>query len=209
MISLQELFGRDDKFFGLLEASAEEGRASVQALKRLLESASPQPQLEDFIQSRRREKQLAQRISEEIIRSFYSTLEREDIETLSHALYRVPKTIEKFAERYLICAQYVRSADFTKQVSLLEQATDQVVVMVKSLRHPSHLEEVRQLNQRLQQLEGEADNVILELLRDLYSGRHEPYRVIALKELYELLERVIDRCRDAGTVVTHITLKHA
>ncbi|HZI31164.1 MAG TPA: pit accessory protein, partial [Candidatus Binatia bacterium] len=32
MFSLQEVFGKADKFFGLLEASAEEARASVQAL---------------------------------------------------------------------------------------------------------------------------------------------------------------------------------
>jgi uncharacterized protein Yka (UPF0111/DUF47 family) len=32
---------------------------------------------------------------------------------------------------------------------------------------------------------------------------------MALKDLYELLEKVIDRCRDAGNVVTHIVLKYA
>ena len=33
MFSIQKLFAKDDKFFQLLEASAEESRASVQALK--------------------------------------------------------------------------------------------------------------------------------------------------------------------------------
>ena len=44
MISLQKLFGKDDKFFSLLEASAEEGRTSIHALNRILsqpESAEP------------------------------------------------------------------------------------------------------------------------------------------------------------------------
>ena len=36
MISLQKIFGKDDKFFGLLEASAEEARHSVQALNKVL-----------------------------------------------------------------------------------------------------------------------------------------------------------------------------
>ena len=32
MFSLQKLLGKEDKFYGLLEASAEEARTSVQAL---------------------------------------------------------------------------------------------------------------------------------------------------------------------------------
>jgi uncharacterized protein Yka (UPF0111/DUF47 family) len=34
-------------------------------------------------------------------------------------------------------------------------------------------------------------------------------KVLALKDLYEQLEKVIDRCRDAGNVIAHIALKHS
>jgi uncharacterized protein Yka (UPF0111/DUF47 family) len=47
------------------------------------------------------------------------------------------------------------------------------------------------------------------LYKDLFSGRHEPLKVIALKDLYELLEKVIDRCRDAGNVIAHVVLKNS
>jgi len=29
------------------------------------------------------------------------------------------------------------------------------------------------------------------------------------KDLYELLEKVVDRCRDAGNVVDNVVLKHS
>jgi uncharacterized protein Yka (UPF0111/DUF47 family) len=32
---------------------------------------------------------------------------------------------------------------------------------------------------------------------------------LALKDLYELLEKVFDRCRDAGNVISHVVLKHS
>ncbi|HSA03554.1 MAG TPA: hypothetical protein P5055_22735, partial [Candidatus Paceibacterota bacterium] len=92
---------------------------------------------------------------------------------------------------------------------LLENATESVALMVKQLRRPPPLEKVKELNDRLQHYEGEADKLILELLRDLYSGRYDPLQVVILRNLYELLEKVIDRCRDAGNVVFHIILKHA
>jgi uncharacterized protein len=99
--------------------------------------------------------------------------------------------------------------DFTRQVALVQQATDQVLVMVTRLRQTGHLENIKEENGKLQHLEGEADKLMLELLRDLYGGRHDALRLIALKELFELLEKAIDRCRDAGNVVTHIVLKHS
>jgi uncharacterized protein len=209
MISLQQLFGKDDKFFNLLEASAEEARQSAQALKNLLQHPERAPSLEDLVKSRRKDKLLTQEISQYVIKTFITAWEREDIEMLSHTLYKIPKTIEKFAERYLICARHVQCVDFSRQVVLLERATGQVVSMVKQLRKKTHLERIREENQKLQHLEGEADKLILDLLSDLYSGRHDVQKVIALKELYELLEKVIDRCRDAGNVVAHIILKHA
>jgi uncharacterized protein Yka (UPF0111/DUF47 family) len=69
------------------------------------------------------------------------------------------------------------------------------------------LDEAKKINGKLQQVEAEADTVILEILKDLYSGKHDATKVMAMKDLYELLEKVIDRCRDAGIIVTHIVLK--
>ena len=71
------------------------------------------------------------------------------------------------------------------------------------------ISQAKQLNGRLQQIEGDADKLILDRLRDLYSGRHEVTRVLVLRDLYELLEKIVDRCRDTGNVVTHIVLKHS
>src|ERR1700691_2076915 len=131
MFSLQKLLGKGDLFFTLLEASAEEARASVQALVKLTKHPDQTSLLYDFIQSRRKEKQIHARITETVYTTFVTALEREDIESLSHALYRIPKTVEKFGERLLMAPEVVRGVDFSKQINLLEQATDTILVMVK------------------------------------------------------------------------------
>jgi len=209
MFSLQKLLGKDDKFFELLEASAEEGRTSVQALKRILTNPSVTPTLDEFVASRRKEKQIAHEISELVCRTFVTTLEREDIEALSHALYRIPKTVEKFAERFILAAPQLRDVQFTQHLGMLEEATDIMVAMVKGLRSHSNLDRLTQQNVRLQMIEGEADKLMLQLLRDLYANKQDPLRVLILKDLYELLEKVMDRCRDAGNVISHVVLKYS
>jgi len=208
MFSIQTLFGREDKFFDLLEASAEEARSSVRALVALTKIRQP-GSLDPFIESRRKDKKITEQISEGLVRTFVTMLEREDIQSLSNALYKVPKTAEKFAEHYSLVAGRIPGADFSSQMELLEQATDTLLAMVKRLRHVSDLEEVKNLNSKLQVIEGQADKLMIELLRDLFNGKHDPMEVIILKDLYDLLEKIIDRCRDAGSVVSNIVLKNS
>jgi uncharacterized protein len=209
MFSLQKLFGKDDPFFRLLEESAKESQNSVQALKRILQNPSITPTLDEFIVARRKEKELATEIRNLLVNTFVTALEREDIEQLSHALYKIPKTIEKFAERYILCAPRLRDINFDDYLTMLEQVTDTLFNMVHGLRKKSDLDGMKELNGTLQRIEGDADKLMLERLRDIYSGKHEPVKAVILKDLYELLEKVFDRCRDAGNVVFHIVLKHS
>lgn len=211
MFSLQKLLGKDDRFFELLEASAEQARDSVQALNRVLSKPNTVPSLEEFHRAKEADKKLTERIDEALVTMFVSQLEREDIEVLSAALYKIPKTVEKIAERFIISAPVVRDVNFSKHVALLDAATSRVVELVKLLRKIGSgcLDEAKEINSRLQEIENEADTLILEILKDLYSGNHDATRVMAMKDIYELLEKVIDRCRDTGNVVTHIVLKNA
>jgi uncharacterized protein Yka (UPF0111/DUF47 family) len=201
--------GKEDKFFTLLEASAEEARTSVQALVRLSKTLDKPSAVDEFAYSRQKDKQITREISAAVYSTFVTALEREDIEALSNALYKIPKMIDKFTTRLLATPQHVRGIDFSTQITLLERATDVVLELVKSLRQGMDLDRVKELNDKLQFLESEADNHMMSLYKDLFSGKHEPLQVIVLKDLYELLEKVIDRCRDAGNVIANIALKHS
>jgi len=209
MFSLQRLLGKEDKFFDLLEAAAREAQKSAYALTKFLEDPQQAKTLDEFIVSRRAEKRIVDTISEALCTTFVTALEREDIEALSLALYKIPKTIEKIAERILIAPQHVENVTLGRQVVSLGKATDIVLLMIQDLRKGTHLERIKEQNDKLQVIEGEADRVINELLRDLYSGSHSPIKVVFLKDIFELLEKVVDRCRDAGNVINHIILKNS
>jgi uncharacterized protein len=187
----------------------QEAHNSVQTLVKLWKTLDQPSALAEFATARRKDKQITKKITEAVYTTFVTALEREDIEALSNALYKIPKTVEKFGERALLAPQHVRGVDFSQQIGLLDKATRTVLEMVKSLRGGVNLEEIKSLNDELQQIEGEADNAIMMLFKDLFSGKHDPIKVIVLKDLYELLEKVIDRCRDAGNVISHIVLKNS
>jgi uncharacterized protein len=209
MFSLQRLLGKEDKFFDLLEASAQESRTSVQSLIRFMQNPDQLKTLDEFILSRRKEKKINDEISEALCTTFVTALEREDIEALSVALYKIPKTVEKIGERILIAPHLYKGVDMTRQIKMLEKATETVVSMIRQLRKGVDMESIRSCNEQLQVVEGEADKLILELLKDLYSGQHDAVKVVFLKDIFELIEKVFDRCRDAGNVINHIVLKNS
>ena len=209
---LKKLLGKDVKFFDLLEAGAQEARTSVNLLSQYLEALSTggtTTNLDEFVQARRKEKRIRHKMTEELSKTFVTPLEREDIEALSFALYRIPKAIEKIVERLSIYPGRVPHAAFRRQAELLTLAADAVVFMVKELRGGTNIERVREANDRLQFAEGEADKVMLMLLKDLYQGPYEAKELVILQVLYEMVEQAVDRCRNAGNIVVQIVLKHS
>lgn len=213
MLSLKKLLGKDDKFFDLLEAGAEEAKTAVDLftayLKKLAQTGGAPGALDEFVQTRRKEKRIRHMMTEELSKTFVTPLEREDIEALSFALYRIPKIVEKIVERLSIYPGRVPHVAFQRQAELMSQAAEAVVFMVKQLRHGTNIEKIREANDRLQYAEGEADKVMLSLLKELYHGPYEAKELVILQELYEMVEQAVDRCRNAGNIVVQIVLKHS
>jgi uncharacterized protein len=209
VISLAKLFGKSDRFFELLASSAKSAHQSIEALARLLHESNGAVSLADLAVARRNEKRTAEIISEELVKVFVTALDREDIEALSKALYRIPKTVEKFGERYEIMHHLVKAGDFAPQMSIAQEAALVVVRMVDMLSKAPRLEDIKAENDKMQELEGRADQLVVGYLKEIYSGSMDPIEAMAKRDLYDLLEKVIDRCRDAGNVVSQIVLKNS
>src|SRR6266849_5959482 len=212
MISIGRILGHDEKFFDLLEASAQQADSSVHHLVDLLgkleKNDSPQD-LAVFAESRREDKRITQELTEQLSKTSITPLEREDIQELTAALYKIPKTVEKIGERILICPEDLRGHSFQKQVELLDQAAETVLAMVKQLRKGIDARTAREMNAKLQAIEGDADQLELDRLRDLFQGDYAPKQVVFLHDLYGLLEKVIDRCRDAGNINMQVAVKYS
>ena len=81
--------------------------------------------------------------------------------------------------------------------------------MVKELRQGTQIDRIQDAHSRLQFAEGEADKVMLALVKELYNGPFDAKEVVILMELYDLVETAVDRARDAGQVVFQIMLKYS
>lgn len=208
MFSLQTIFGSGKQFYALLNDAAEAAHDSTRALYEMLKSPERTHALDAFKLARQRERVASDKISQALVDSFITPIEREDIEALGSALYKIPKQVERFADRYALARHRLDGIDFAPRAAMLEQAAGVVVEMVRELPL-LRLEPMKKLNDRLRVLEAEADRLILELHRDIYSGRMDASEMFLLKEFFEILEKAIDRCREAGVVAYEIALKNS
>jgi uncharacterized protein Yka (UPF0111/DUF47 family) len=68
---------------------------------------------------------------------------------------------------------------------------------------------VRKLQDRLQALESEGDRMLVATYRTLYAEGSDPMKAMLAKDLFELIEKAIDKCRDVGNIVYSIVLKNS
>jgi uncharacterized protein Yka (UPF0111/DUF47 family) len=210
---LKKILGRDEKFYELLEASATQAHTSAVLLLQLhgnlANPAVVSTRLKELTQSRRSSKRIGGEITEALCKTFVTPFEREDIEALENALYKIPKISEKIGERISVVPLRVSADLVGKQLEMLLSTTEIVIKMVTMLRKVSQVEMIQDEYELLQNIEGEADKFMLGELRKLYSGDADAKETLILADIYGHLERSIDLCRDAGKVVFQVALKYA
>lgn len=209
MFSLQSILGGKGRTIALLQASSEAVLEAAQAARQIACDSDSTAAMAVVVTARRREKELAAEISQELINTFVTVLDREDVEAMNDALYRIPKTIEKFAERYTLIAERLDGVDLSERVEILVGCAQIVVRMVAELHNGLRVGALREMHRQLRALESEADELLLDPYRDLYVNTTDPMRAVLAKDLFETLEQAIDKCRDVGNIVYSIALKNS
>ncbi len=209
MFSLQRILGRPNEFFGLLEQSAALGVESVSALRHTMSNRSEAPVLTAFVTARRKDKEVINKLEGMLIRVFVTPIEREDLQAVATQLYRLPKTVEKFAERYDIAWDKVGDYDFGLIAHMLENGAKIVQEMVLNMRRGGGLAEIKALDARLSQIESDAGQVILEALRRIYQPGGDPLREIIAQDLYHILSDCLDVCRSIGRTLALVIHKNS
>ena len=146
-------------------------------------------------------------------RTFQAPIDREDILTLAHDLDDVVDLIEDTAkgiQRYAISA-------FEEEMRSMVDAVVESAELLKTVM--PHLDSITRdhrtifsVCERIGHIEQSADESfdagLSRIRQELGSGALSPIGYIDRKELYELIERVVDKCDDVANVIQTVTAKH-
>jgi uncharacterized protein Yka (UPF0111/DUF47 family) len=211
--AVAKLLPREDKFYRLMGGLAEEARLCAIHLDTFVKSddkSQRTTELTAINESRIRSKTLSSDITRELCSTFITPYDREDIQDFSHSLYKIIKTIKKIGDRLDMHGLVNgKSARFSRQTGLIVQEAEAMQDMVYELTKGHHNDRIVAKANVLHDLENEGDMVLNELFADLFRDENDIKQLILLKDLYNMLEKVIDRYRNAGAVALQIVLKHS
>ena len=211
MLNIARLLPSEGKFYRFLEQLSAEAHTGASHLKTYVESKDPRTRTEAgraISDCRAHAKKLSAEVTKELCLTFITPFDREDIQQFSTYLYKVTKTIEKVRE-YIDLHELHALDDLPRQIDLIIQEADAMDSMVQALIKGGKPEQIVEKAALLDGLENKGDAVLSELLVALMRDTKDVRLMILRKDIYNLLERVIDGYRDAAGIALQIALKHS
>ncbi len=138
-------------------------------------------------------------------KTFITPFDREDIHELASTLDDIVDKMDWGARRTVLY-QVKESNAFARRMSdVLVRIAPILEKAVNALGKNDRT--ILELCNRIHVLESEGDSVHHDAERDLFSGNKDAVEIIKWKELYDALERSIDKCDDCANVIEAIILK--
>lgn len=203
---------REDRFFVLLQALAGQAQQSAGHLQAFINSTDTEQKAEAMkamAAVRAEAKATSFEITRRLCQTFITPFDREDIQDLSDDLYVIPKIIEKVASRVRMYDLGKDKSDFARQIGVIVQEAAATKDMVRALTGANGASEIMKHVTALRELENQGDKVRNDLLEHLFSEVSDARALILRKDVYDMLEKVIDRYRDAANVALKIVLKYS
>lgn len=207
-----QLLPQEDRFYDLMSESGELAYSCVQLLKQLVAEEDPEKAYKlgrDIEMAKARAKEVTNEISEKLCQTFITPLDREDIHALAFGLYKIPKISEKTQE--LILAFHLKAFhnDLHKLTDNMVEAAEALHFLVCNLKTLRDSQQVHDKCALINNIETNTDELLTQLMIQLFQQEPDAKQVMLRRDLYDRMESIVDRHRDAGNIILEIVLKHS
>lgn len=213
MSFLSRLLPQEDKFFHLMRALSVQAQTAATILKNFVESDNEAVRTDyghSLAACKAESKKISEQITKELSLSFITPFDREDIQDLASNLYKIPKTIDKIRERMELHGLKSDRGDFSRQLELIVQEASAMQDIIDALTRKGAAKTVVEKVAELHVLENRGDELLGTMLVSLFEDDNSDIRNLILrKDIYDMLEKVLDRYRDAAGIALQIVFKHS
>lgn len=206
------LLPQDNKFFELLIQTSELCNKSIHWLKDLTVEDDREKAFKlarEIEIAKHKAKEVSYELTEKLCRTLVTPFDHEDIHRLSRGLYKILKICEKTQERLIAFQLRPFQNDFFKLTSNMVEASDVVHDLVKSLKKIKDSKPIHDKCALIHNIENNTDQLLDQLTIDLYQYENDFKKILIRKEVYGLMESIVDRHRDMATVILEVVLKHS
>jgi hypothetical protein len=200
-----KLLPREEKYFVLFNEMAAHIHASAKLLSGLFSEFEKAEQYTHQIKALEHQcDELTHTIVTRLNQTFITPIDGEDIYALAGALDDVIDLIDSVANHTLLYHVTQPTEAARKQADVIVRATAEIVQAVAKIEKNAGMQ---QHFIEIHRLENEGDVLHREAVAQLFHDHGDAIEVIKWKDLYETLERSIDKCEDVANVLEAIMLK--
>jgi len=197
---------KQTKFFDILIELAESVLDSAKMLDEMMDKQDNFAEYSHkihFIENRCDD--LTHQVISDLNDTFITPIDREDIFALVNSLDDIVDTIDTIGSRLSMYKLKTKLQFGPQLTDILLIQTDVLFDVVKNLQNP------KQTTEKIVQvktLETEGDIVFKDALLDLFENEKDVVELIKKKEILEIIERAVDKCQNAATVIEGILIKN-
>lgn len=206
---LHRLLPMDRRFFPLFDAHAALAVEALAALAALLRDvADPEGRVREIEALEKRGDGVMDEVRATLAHTLFPPFGRSSAYELANCIDDVLDATEDAAQSlhlYHVTAltpEALRLADLAVDSARCLQSA---IAQLERLAQPQAL---LQLCATVDDLEAQADHVMRAAMARLFREEPDPHQLVKLKALYELLESLTDRCKDVGTLLESLALRH-
>jgi len=201
---------KDQQFFDLLRAKAENAVETADLLNQLLNEPSRAPELCPAIKElESKGDRFTHDLFALINKTFVTPLEREDLAALGVIMDSVVDAMEAAAARIGIY-KVSKTDKFLKSFGQILRAQAAELVAAIDLLAGKRLLQIRERAFQINVLENQGDELLRASLMDLFeTAQTDPIRFITMKEIYETLEEATDEAEGVANTLEGVVMKHA
>lgn len=204
------LVKKEEAFFDMFERATKNLCASVDVFLEMIRDFS---KLEKGVQRLDELEHEGDIITHEIMdrlnRTFITPIDRDDIHAIAAGIDDVLDLTEEVADRIFLYKLEKPTQNLVQMAQILHQSVMEVAKAITSLRDLKRPRRILDYAIEINRLENEADMLLKMTMVELFERASSPLEVIKWKEVYESLEKAIDKCEDMAVVIESVVVKNA
>jgi predicted phosphate transport protein (TIGR00153 family) len=145
----------------------------------------------------------------ELSKNFITPFDREDIHYLATSLDDIADYMYASSKK-ILNYNVTETDEFMKELAETNhksiKALSDAILKLRSMKNVSQIKQDCVL---INSLENTADDILDRAIIQLFSSDKSPVDIIKLKDVYEDMEMISDKCEDASNVIESIIIKYA
>lgn len=201
------LIPREERFYDMFVEDAANVLAAARRLEEMLRSYDNiEQRAKELFAMEQHGDELSHNIGRRLNSTFVTPFDREDIVALISGLDDVLDLIEEVADTFILYQVEAPTPASLQQARIIVRQCAAIHEALERLRSFNGLQKYWT---EINRLENEGDRITRAAVAGLFSDKTKATDIIKWKDIYGLLEAMIDKCEDVADIIEKIVVKHA